>query len=282
MMNYAEFKEKLINTFNGKGYELEVRMVKKNNIQKEAIVKTSGRVSPTIYINDWFSTYEGNGDFEGVIESVDRIFNMPVPNGIETLLDNLDMDNITARLVNYDKNADRLEKIVHEKLLDLAIEIRYIVSSDEDGVMSFPITDYILNKMGITKEDAIARVKMNVKRNSDFCSMMGVMMGAGIELPINNFDEPMYILSNKNKVNGAVSIISTDVLDKVLDDMDLDEVIIIPSSIHEVIIINTNVVLSVEEVENIIKYVNTTEIDDEDFLSDRAYKYSKANGLQFA
>ena len=277
MMNYEEFKNALVNAFDN----VELYEAKKNNVAKDAMRKKEVKVSPMVYIEDWYNVYERDNDFVNIISSINNIFEATTPSEFDLDFDNLNPDNLTARLVNYDKNAERLENIVHERILDLAVELRYIVSNDDNGISTFAVTNDILDKMGISKEEAFAKVKARLKRESVFSSMLSVMMGMGIGLPIESFDEPMYVLSNKAKVNGAISIYNTDILDKIMDDMELDEMFIIPSSIHEVLIINTNLI-EVDELENIIRTVNTDILKAEEFLSDRAYKYTKADGLQFA
>ena len=58
------------------------------------------------------------------------------------------------------------------------------------------------------------------------------------------------------------------------------EFFILPSSIHEVLIVPAKPGMTAENLENIVREVNTTQVQLEDKLSDYVYIYSMEEGLQ--
>ena len=93
-------------------------------------------------------------------------------------------------------------------------------------------------------------------------------------------DNPMYVLTNKEMTFGAAAIIDEefmwDVYDKIGGDF-----IIIPSSIHELIAVPmTEMENNKDYVNNMIKDVNRTQVEQKDRLSNHAYKFTKENALE--
>ena len=87
---------------------------------------------------------------------------------------------------------------------------------------------------------------------------------------------PMYVATNKLSSNGASVFIYKDLLEAVAAKLKSD-IYIIPSSVHEVIFIRAmkNCQIDIDEVKNMIKEVNTSEVPEKDVLSDSLYFYSR-------
>ena len=105
--------------------------------------------------------------------------------------------------------------------------------------------------------------------------MLRELMGDIMDMPDFNMTEgpQMFVLSNKMKIRGAGQILRPDLLRNFCIWHDTESVYIIPSSIHEFIL----VVMKDEDKENmsqIIKEVNASEVSPEDFLSNYLYKYT--------
>jgi hypothetical protein len=93
-------------------------------------------------------------------------------------------------------------------------------------------------------------------------------------------DFNMYILTNKLKIHGAVSLIYPKLLKRIADFLD-DNLIIIPSSIHELLIIPESSIkteYSMEDLGEMITEMNETQLTDDEILSDHAYLYERNTG----
>lgn len=84
------------------------------------------------------------------------------------------------------------------------------------------------------------------------------------------------ILSNKNYLNGAALILCDEVMDKVVEHYKVNVLYILPSSIHEVIIIPDSDSVDVEYLKNMVYEINRSTVAPEERLSDHVYKYTYA------
>ena len=96
---------------------------------------------------------------------------------------------------------------------------------------------------------------------------------------VNNMkieDINMYVMSNTMKLNGATCITYPHAIENFANEHDSD-VYIIPSSIHEVILI-PDISCSREYIDEMIRDVNRRQLDPVDVLSDHVYMYRRDIG----
>lgn len=86
-------------------------------------------------------------------------------------------------------------------------------------------------------------------------------------------DEPMYVLTNKNLWFGASMVLNKKMMEEISSKMD-DDILMIPSSIHEWILVPLNSI-ETEEVDRAINFVNQTTVKGEEILSDHKYVYKR-------
>ena len=92
----------------------------------------------------------------------------------------------------------------------------------------------------------------------------------------------MIVLSNKERLNGAIAIKATDVLSKLSANHGTD-LVVIPSSIHEVIVYPVQIdEMNWTQFTYMICEVNREEVIPEEVLSDHPYIYSKELNKVFA
>ena len=88
---------------------------------------------------------------------------------------------------------------------------------------------------------------------------------------------PMYVLTNQNKLNGASCILYEHLLEHFADRLCCD-LYILPSSIHEVILIPATSDTSYQELSQMVQEVNDTQVSPEEILSDHVYYFSRSSG----
>lgn len=91
-------------------------------------------------------------------------------------------------------------------------------------------------------------------------------------------NRPIYVLSNWAGVYGAACILYDDVL-KDFSERIKSDMIVIFSSIHEVLLIPDQDDIDIEAVKEMVRTINSTEVGEEDFLTDEVYRYSRADGI---
>ena len=87
-----------------------------------------------------------------------------------------------------------------------------------------------------------------------------------------------YVLTNNTRLNGAACIFYEDVLKKFADTLQTD-LYILPSSIHEVILLPKLARYDAMNLEDMVREVNTDGVSREEVLSDKVYIYRRSDGF---
>lgn len=95
------------------------------------------------------------------------------------------------------------------------------------------------------------------------------------EKSFSNDTMPMYVLTNASKVNGSGILARDGVLDKIGELLGKN-FYVLPSSIHEVLIVPDNGDMQAKELESMVKEVNATQVAPADLLSDKVQYYDRA------
>lgn len=264
-----------------------IRHVNKNNgTGYDGFSRVNVAVSPTVNVDDIYDIYEREG-YEAAVEKLREILNNKPPiSDLNDFYNKLSNDRLTLRLVNYERNKERLKNTVYKTIGDLAVELRAIVEYTGDGYATTNVNNNILDEMGLSKEEAMQIAIDNGKGDVTLQDMLSLLldMGADMGIDIDDTDylkAPMYVLSNKNKLNGAVAMLYSEYLDKVCDKFASDNVYIIPSSIHEVIVVNAKDI-NPSDINSMIAEANNTMVKPDEILSYKLYEYKKGGLLQIA
>jgi hypothetical protein len=89
----------------------------------------------------------------------------------------------------------------------------------------------------------------------------------------------MYVISNRDKINGAACILYKDVLKDFAQTIESD-LYILPSSIHETIVVPKTPATNPQDLSQIVKETNDNHVEREEILSYSVYEYKrKENNL---
>ena len=91
-------------------------------------------------------------------------------------------------------------------------------------------------------------------------------------------DSDMYVLTNESKLNGAACILYENVLYDFAQKLGAD-LYILPSSVHEVILLPKLSMFEKDELVNMVKEVNTEGVAADEVLSDHVYEYNRTERL---
>ena len=84
---------------------------------------------------------------------------------------------------------------------------------------------------------------------------------------------PMWVLSNESRVDGAVAIASQETLKAAHEKLG-EDFYVLPSSRHEILLVPQSMVTDVEDLKQMVKEVNATEVSKIDKLSDSVYHFN--------
>lgn len=268
----------------------------KNNSQKKIgiiVEKPDVNISPTIYLEDYYMAYHQGIKIEDISKQIlkfyeevkcDRSWNT------DALSSYFDIrKKIVFKIVNTEKNKEFLNCVPHIDFLDLSLVFYVLLEANKDGTATMIIQNDHMEQWGIclqelllaaientnnllppqlfTMKEVIEEVRDSQQRDSKNI----------LENGLEDHKEVMYILSNSLRNLGAACMVYPGVLKMIGEILETDYYLL-PSSVHEVILVPKRNDLSFQEMTDMVKEVNSKLVEPEEILSDHAYFFSCHQG----
>ena len=301
MISYENFKdvfvEEVKKELNDAGIKANVSLhtVNKLNESYEAMTVTpeGESIGVNIPIDKFYNAYDEDMSVEEAVDKavdlINRGFDEKPDIDLDTLTDYSVMkEKLAMEVVSAETNKEMLETIPHKMMEDMAVVYRFVINSDEDGRSSILVTNQMLDNFGITAEELHADAMENAPQlkpleikgmTEVLAELMGVeeaeMMGVG---PVAPEDEQMYVASVPDKVHGAGVLAYENFMDMAAERAGGD-FFILPSSLHEVLIVPDNGNVKLEDLENMVREVNATQVAPQDKLTDSVYHYDSKDKI---
>ena len=286
MMNFEEFKAWVKENITSKDWketsQVEISVVKKNNGVSKAglsIREDEHDVSPLLYLDDYYIHYQNGELLENVIKKIRDDYNEKVQMAAVKIPNLQEFENVRGkiiyRLVNYEKNKEILEDCPHIRLYDLAVTFRWVARIDDVGVSTSLITNKQVKEWGVSVNDLVLAARQNTPRlfPAQIIDMEEMLAGM-VSFILYPSAIPMYILTNKQELNGASALLYGDILKDFANKKGAD-MYILPSSIHEVIMVPADRINDPTKLLSIVHDANTTVVSIGDVLSDSVYYYDR-------
>lgn len=310
-MEYQDFlgyMEKSVADFMGESFRVTLKHVIKNNgvlLDGLVILEKGKNISPTIYMNSYYEAYQSGVSLTDIVKEIVNVYEKNHPEGkfqVDFFKDYAQAKKrIVYKLVNYEKNEELLKKVPHRKFLDLALVCYCMVLSEMTGNASILIYNSHLNMWGIGENELFEAAEENTERLLraeivDIRSLMLDIMQTDLRDFKQHFGEEkestaefsefleeairerrqgdMYVLTNHMRVNGAVCMIYSGLLRKFADDVG-ESLYILPSSVHEVIIVPKRAGIHPGDLVEMVREVNRKEVEAEEVLSNSVYSYDR-------
>lgn len=289
----------------GSEKKLEIKKVKKNNnTEKDGIMLKDPPCgfSPTFYMEDLYDLCMSGVPVNKIM---DDIYPYYAGNYAFNPLDEIGFDDFTSvkdkiicKLIHTGRNYSLLKETPGIPYLDLSVIFAVYAARDEHGFSSIRINNEQMELWGTTAEELYALALENSKTllGSKLVSMddlLKEMLNSGLysnELCENNFytetkkiiddssagilnRSEIFVLTNNIKVHGASALLYTDL--KPFAEKKESDLYIIPSSIHELIVVPASTSIPFRDLNKIIKDINKTELMPQEILSDHVYMYIK-------
>ncbi|MBO4280763.1 MAG: hypothetical protein J5872_02830 [Lachnospiraceae bacterium] len=289
----------------GESYEATLRNVVKNNrTEHKSIVIREGEdeIMPSIYLETFYDEYRNGMEMEEIVETVLKVYREnrnPWPEGIDLSYNGL-KEKIGFRVVNYEKNLDMLSEVPHLKIDDWAVCFECVISRENGQVGAFRVDHVIAARWRIGLKELTELALENTFRM--FPSKLepieevlaGMLIGRieedrsltreereqktkeiidGVLARRDESGLPMYVLSNAMNHFGAGAILNLSFMDGVREKLK-EDFYILPSSVHELILIPVSNAPDEEKLLQMVREVNEREVPEEEFLADGVYRYS--------
>ena len=287
-MEFDIFKEDLCNLVGnelGNEYETSIKTVTKNNgvVLTGIMAKKNGcNVFPTLYINDLYEADISGSEMKRLAVRLSESLqnsSAPSPDVLDDIFD-LDKvrDRIAFKLINTRRNADILSEIPHRSFLDLTVAYYIDVSNDvpgNGGTATVLIRDNIMTRWDTDEERLYGIAMSNMKRNSpDHVLTMEEIIREKTNFIYDDPGIVMYVLTNKDQMFGASALLYGSAMKQLSKELDRN-LYILPSSVHELILLPQDGESDCRALLNIVCEVNKTEVPDEEILADSVYMYDR-------
>lgn len=302
VMQPESFAKRLIEALKSK-FKRELKfdyqaVIKTNDCCKPAIVvkEPNSQVGKTIYIEGMFRRYVEEGvEIEELADSLISICDMKSDlediitdelfqkmKDFQYLLDG----NIMFKLINREKSKKFLDGKTYIPYLDFAV-LFCMTIKDVDGIGTVAIPEVCSKEWGVSLEEAYEEALEVIEKDYPVykVSMKEFMFGlmdeseeVKEELEKDKFKpaNDMYIMSNQEKIHGSTVLLYKGELARFCDENEFSELYILPSSIHEVILISRRAGIGdEEELQTMVREVNKTQVQDHEVLSDNLYIYNR-------
>lgn len=275
------------------GTQISTQTIQKNNgvFLDALIIREPGiNISPTIYLNDYYGLYTDGVSLDELCHIICDVFlearlNHPIHPDFFTDFTQA-RKNLIFQIINYEKNEQRLSDIPHIRYLDLAIIFCCMVRLKNGESATITIRNEHL-QLWHTDFDTVKKqafdntprllpayiqpitdvIRDLMDRNTDLKPL--------IPLPETSDTPCLYVLTNETQNGGAACMLYPTLLADFANDMNTD-FYILPSSIHEVLLLPTDERKSDESLRELVQSVNSEQVPLIQQLSDNIYFYSKA------
>lgn len=308
-MTFEEFKQEVsenIKDYLPKEYEkgeVAINDVIKNNdmhLSGLTIRLEENPLTPTVYLEDFYRQMEeGDFTFSETMEKISTIYDTAMHNDIaknaSDIVENITdyeatKDKILPRVVNKEANEERLKGMPHTEMGDLAVTYHVDLGKENDGAMSVAISNEMMDRYGISVEELHDQACENMENltptqvKSMRDTLLEIMVPGYADMSEEERNEAayqmgfddmpqdaMYVISNTEKSFGAAALLDSDSLDQIEEK--IGKFYILPSSVHECILVPKTAEMDLSALESMVQEVNSTQVAPSEVLSDHVFAY---------
>lgn len=267
-MNYTEFMNAMLCEIRGQ-VDAQVRtelytVTKNNGTRRTGILfkQEDSNLAPTIYLEEFYQKYLKGQQVPDLADSICSIYQeirVKKTCDCQNLFDfNHVKEHIVYKLIRRDANEELLKQIPYEPFLDLAVVYYIQIDNTRFGSAAIQIRNEHLRYWRVEKEEIRRFAEKNTPRI--------------YPVQIRQIVRFMYVATNEQCSLGAAVMRYPDFREKVRG-MIRGDFYILPSSIHEVILVPESFGLEPERMQEMVKEINQTGVALEEVLSDSVYYF---------
>ena len=301
-MNFNEFVNEVkdnIKLFLPKDYEnAEVSTMechKLNRAYTGLMVRKEGELlTPTINLNQLYEAYKTQPSvtMETVCRKIaDIVLEAPIQVDLKAILNYENVkDKLFIRVSSAETNKEVLEIVPHQLKEDLAITYHVAVGKNQDGLSSMLITNEMMKEYGVTQEqiheDAMkSSPRVMVPEVSSIGVLIDEIYQKNIlmltpderEMLLETLQESsemptFFVVTNTERIDGAGVIFYPEFMDS-MGELLGNDFFILPSSIHQMLILPDDGQVDAEMLRDMVKEVNATQVAPAERLTNDVYHF---------
>lgn len=266
--------------------ELLTNVTKNNGTNRVAMVlyKNDDKIRPQIYLEKYYEDYQRGKELQEIVEEVLKMYKSAMkdinPKNLERLEEWTNIkERLALRIVSKERNQEELYNLVYEEICDLVAIATICVERNGEGVKSIRITQDLARKWNVSNEEILEAAKENtatlfppkIQDLYEFVQDMVDISKEELSQGRKNFPD-MQILTNDLCINGA-SVILYDSFMKEVYERFGGKFIILPSSVHEVLVVPLEDSVYIPYLQEVVESINQRFVAEDEILSDNVYMY---------
>ena len=295
-MDYRTFVEKMreqVQEHLGKDYEVQITTNPKlNGTEKTGLsisrTQEPQRVVPVVYLEECFERYLQEGKFTKYVEEICVVYKHQKENEEKIMAELESIENMNSwekvqnkvypMIVSAKENEDLKEKYFYQEYLDLLI--LYVIRVTEVGIGSIKITKQLIKSWKVSEYEIHRQAVENLKTDGYWVkslysvvkeNLLGIIEDDEEDEEEIEGAEPMYVLTNQIKYFGAAGIfLCAELFQEIVGKRNF---YILPSSIHELILVVDYEEYEMEALSAMVRKVNEEQLTADEILSDHAYYF---------
>lgn len=266
--------------------EHEVRITKQqknNNVVLDAVlIHGKGQLTPVIYLEPFYHMHERGTEMEKILQEISDTYLSSLQYEGSFTVEKFQFegvkDSILVSVLNAEMNEKMLQDIPHEIREDLALVYRVKVELLNQEKASILLHNSHLEMWGVG-EESVKEAAWNNMHNCfqpEFLPIKTVLKGmlALEDEFAETTDIEMYVLTNKEHFHGAAYMFDEQVMGKIADELGAD-LLVLPSSIHETLIMKMTEDMDMEYMKDMVRTVNRTQLAENEILSNEIYQFQR-------
>ena len=265
--------------------DIDVKTIYKNNVKLTGIsCRLPGQqMTPVIYVDDAAQAItEGTVSPEKAKEMIttqiqDAVTQIKsLPFGDTNNLFNTEnvKEKLFAAVINAERNSEMLSEVPHVRIEDLAVIAQLRILDDGNDYVFVQIQNDHCGPLQMTPEEiisaAIENSTMETYHVKDLFSILGPMY-----VQNEGEDVSLKVVSNENLHYGAAGLFINPALRESVYNQVEGPYYIIPSSVHECLVLPKNDAINPEELKALIADVNANVVTPTERLSDSLYQVNE-------
>ncbi len=266
--------------------ELLTNVTKNNGTNRVAMVlyKNDDKIRPQIYLEKYYEDYQRGKELQEIVEEVLKMYRIAMkdinPKNLERLEEWTNIkERLALRIVSKERNQEELYNLVYEEICDLVAIATICVERNGEGVKSIRITQDLARKWNVSNEEILEAAKENtvtlfppkIQDLYEFVQDMVDISKEELSQDRKSFPD-LQILTNDLCINGA-SVILYDSFMKEVYERFGGKFIILPSSVHEVLVVPLEDSVYIPYLQEVVESINQRFVAEDEILSDNVYMY---------
>lgn len=298
-MEFSDFTEAVVEKIRGYLPEsfadasVELSTVTKNNdlrLTGLTIRSVDKSISPTIYLEHFYERYMDGEDMSEVLESIANTRVRSDVNEFDvgqiTDFDRVE-SRIVPKLINKAWNEQFLAERPHTDIADLSVVYHISLKNDMLGNASVAVTNQLAQQWGVdtdTLHELAVQNMFNLYPSTfePMSKVLASMMGDDAAELITAScpeEEMIWVISNKERTNGGATVLDEELMKNIVEKFGEEGFYLIPSSIHEWLLVRASENTDASDIEQMIHEVNAEQVAQDERLGSHPYRFCVEEGL---